>query len=104
MTLFTLQFVQSNTHPQVTLNNSLLSLEKTLRILGVTFDTNLKFYAHVKSIVTRALPRIIMLKALDGTNWGQQKETITITYMSLILFLFMYAVPIWFSNASPSLI
>ena len=26
--------------------------------------------AHVKSIVTRASPRINTLKALDGTNWG----------------------------------
>ena len=40
--------------------------------------------AHVKSLVTRALPRINILKALIGTNWGQQKEIILITYKSLI--------------------
>ena len=38
ITLFTPQFTKSNTHPQVTLNNSLLPLEKTPCILGVTFE------------------------------------------------------------------
>ena len=80
ITLFTPQFVQSNTHPQVTLNNSILPLERTPCILGVTFDPHFKFNAHVKSLVTRALPRINILKALTGTNWGQQMETILITY------------------------
>ena len=37
-TLFTLQFAQSYTHPQITLSNSLLLFERTSRILGVTFD------------------------------------------------------------------
>ena len=41
-------------------------------ILGVTFDHHLKFNAYVKSLVTRILPRINILKALTGTKWGQQ--------------------------------
>ena len=47
---------------------------------------------------------INILLTLTGTNCGQQKETILITYLSLIRFLFMYADPIWFPNTSPSLI
>ena len=75
----------------------------TPHILEVTFDPHFKFNAHVKSIVTRASSRINILRTLAGTtNWGQQKETILITYMSLILSLFMYAAPIWFLNTSPS--
>jgi len=104
ITLFTPKYAQSNTHPQVTLNNSILPLERNLCILGVPFDPYFKFNAHVKSLVTRALPRINILKALTGTNWGQQKETILITYKSLIRSLFMYAAPIWFPNTSPSLV
>ena len=61
-----------------------------------------KFNAHVQSIVTRAPPRINIHPT--GTNWGQQKATILINYMSIIRSLFMYAVTIWFSNAKPSLI
>ena len=74
ITLFALQFAQSNIHPQVTLNNSILSLERTPCILGVTFDPHFKFNAHFKSLVTRALPRINILKALTGTNWGQLRR------------------------------
>ena len=54
--LFTPQFMQSNTHPQVTLKNSLLPLEKTPCILKVTYNPDFKFYAHVKSIVTGLHP------------------------------------------------
>ena len=44
------------------------------------------------------------IKALTGTNWGQQKETILVTYKSVIRSLFMHAAPIFFPNISPSLI
>ena len=43
--LFTSPFAQSNTHPQVTLNNSILPLERTQSIPGVTLDPHFKFNA-----------------------------------------------------------
>ena len=94
----------SNSHSQVTLNNSLQSLERTTYILGVTFDPNFKFNAHIKSIVTWASPRINIAKALAGISWCQQNENILIDNMSLIRFLFMYAAPNWFPTASSLLI
>ena len=54
--------------------------------------------AHDKSLVTWALPRFNILKALTDTNWGLQKKTIPITYKSL----FMCVTPIWSRNTSPS--
>ena len=39
-------------------------------------------------------PCINILRALAGANWGQQEETILITY----LILYMYVAPIWFSD------
>ena len=58
----------------------------------------------MRDIITRASPRIIILNVLAGTNWGQHKETILITYKSLIRSLFMYAAPSWFPINLPSLI
>ena len=52
ITLFTPQFTQSNTYPQVTLNNSKLPLEKSPRLLGTNFDPHFKFNAHVKPLFT----------------------------------------------------
>ena len=102
VTLFTSDFRQSHDHPHVTLANSPLPLERNPRILGVTFDPHFTFSPHVASIVSRATPRLNLLKALAGSTWGQQMETIVLTYKSLIRSLFTYACPIWFPNSSRS--
>ena len=104
ITLFTPQFAQCKTHGQVTLNNSLLPLERSPHILGVTFDPYSKLNAHVISIVSRASSRINIRKDLAGTNWDQQKETILLAYISFIRSLSIYAAAIWFHTVSPSLI
>ena len=102
VTLFTSDKRQSHAHPQVTLQNTILPLNRHPRLLGVTLDPHLTFSQHISSLITRAAPRINILKALAGTNWGQQAETIALTYKSLIRSLFMYAAPIWFPNTSPT--
>ena len=68
--LFTPQLAQSNTHHQVTLNNSILPMERTPCILGMTLDPHIKF--NVRSLVDHALPRNNTLKALTDTNWGSK--------------------------------
>ena len=65
ISLFTPQFAQSSTHLQVTLNSSILPIERTSFILRVTFNPHFKFNAHVKSLVTGYLPRI---KVDPGTS------------------------------------
>ena len=41
-------------------------------------------------------------KALAGTSGGQHKETIVVTYKSLIRYLFLYPPPIWLPNTFQS--
>ena len=84
ITLFSSQKSQSTIQPHFTLYNSLLLLERTPRILGATSDLLFTFRTRVDSIATQASSRINILRALASTNWGQQKETILITYKSLI--------------------
>ena len=93
---------ESHLHPTVTLNNTILPLNRNPRILGVTFDPHFTFSPHITSIINKASPRINILKALAGTTWGQQKETMIITFKSLIRSIFTYASPIWFPNSSAS--
>ena len=102
VTLFTSDRQQSHTHPTVSLNNTALPLVRHPCLLGVTLDPHLTFTPHISNIVSRAAPRINILKALAGTNWGQQCETIAITYKSIVRSLFLYAAPIWFPNTSTS--
>ena len=98
ITLFTSDTHQSHLHPQVLLGSTPLPLERHPKILGVTFDPHFTFRNHVQSIATKAIDRLKILKALAGTDWGQQKETIVLTYRALIRSLFTYAAPVWFPN------
>ena len=43
-----------------------------------------------------------VLKVLAGTNWGQQKETLLMTYKALGRSIANYAAPVWSTNASES--
>ena len=100
VTLFTSHTHQSRFHPIVTLNNTILPLERHPRILGVTFDPHLTFTQHVQTTREQASERLKILKALAGTSWGQQKETITMTYKALVWSKITYAAPVWFPNIS----
>ena len=100
VTLFTSDTNQSHLHPIVTLNNSPLPLERHPKLLGVTFDTHFFFNQHVLTVKKKAAERLKILKALAGTNWGQQKETIIMTYKALIWSVLSYAAPVWFPTVS----
>ena len=100
VTLFTPQTQQGRVHPLIPVGGDVLPLEKYPKILGVTFDPHFHFHKHVEEIEEQAKKRLTLLKALTGTSWGQQKETIIATYKSLIESIFSYAAPVWYPNAS----
>ena len=43
-----------------------------------------------------------MLKTLAGSSWGQNKETLLLTYIALGKYIASYAAPVWSTNASDS--
>ena len=100
VTLFTSDNRQHEIRPLVTLGGEPLPLEKNPRILGLKLDPAFKFGPLVSDLVTRAAPRTNILKALTGTRWGQQMETIVITYKSLIGSLLTYLAPVWLPHIS----
>ena len=100
VTLFTSDTHQFHRHPHVTLGGSLLPLEQNPKILGITFDPTLTFHKHAQNILARAQERTKVMKALAGTNWGQQKETLVLTFKALIWSVVSYAAPVWFPNIS----
>ena len=101
-TLFTPDPHQSRTDPHITWEGSDLALCRTPKILGVTLDPHFTFTPHINEICERARSRLNVLKSLAGSTWGQQKETLLITYKALIKSLLSYAAPVWFPNSSPS--
>ena len=58
------------------------------------------FNVHCTQAATRVSNRNNILKALAGTTWGQQKETILMTYKAIERSVANYGAPVWSTNAS----
>ena len=102
ITLFTPWNKQFQAHPQVQLDGSILPLDTTPKILGVRFDPSFTFTPHIKEVALKCGNRLNILKALSGTSWGHQKETLEVTYNSLIKPVLSYAAPIWHPSTCPT--
>ena len=102
MTLFTTDPHQHRHHPQVFYRGALLPLAKNPKILGVTLDPALTFGPHAKNIVDKVSSRHKVLKALAGTDWGNSREDMLLTFKSLVSSVIDYAAPIYSPNLKPS--
>ena len=85
-------------HPRIFIENSHLPLVNCPRILGVYLDPSLSFNKHNQYVAERVSGRNNILKALAGTSWGQQKETLLMTYKAVGRSIINYAVPVWSPN------
>ena len=63
---------------------------------------SLSFHKHFTYVSDRIDKRNNMLKALAGSSWGQEKETLLLTYNALVKYIANYAAPVWGTNASDS--
>ena len=52
-------------------------------MLGVTLDTHLTFTQHCNNIAVKVQQRNNVLKALAGSTWGCDKETLLTTYQAI---------------------
>ena len=100
VTLFTPDTHQATKHPQIKIENTLLPLVRSPKILGVHLDTFHAFHKHAGYVADRVNQRNNVLKALAGTSWGQQKETLLSTYKAIGRSIINYAAPVWSPNAS----
>ena len=64
-------------------------------ILGVYLDTSLSFNKHNGYVAERVSSRNNILKALAGTSWWQQKETLLMAYKAGGKSIINYASPVW---------
>ena len=102
VTLFTPRPAQANTRPKIKIDDSELPLVCSSKLLGVYLDTLFSFNTQCIQVANRISKRNNVLKTLAGTNWGQQKETLLMTYKTLGRSIVNYATPIWSTNASES--
>ena len=102
VTLFTPDKHQFQMHPDITLDDTQLPLERSPKILGVIMDPSISFHKHCNYVSDRIDKRNNMLKVLAGSSWGQDKETLLLTYNALGKSISSYATPVWSTNASDS--
>ena len=121
VTLFTPDKYQFQTHPNnnnnnniclksniqtssvnITLEDTQLPLERRPKIFGVIMDPSLSFHKHCNYVSDRIDKRNNLLKSLAGSSWGQEKETLLLTYNALMKSIARYAAPVWSTNASDS--
>ena len=102
VTLFTPDKHQFQMHPDITLEDTQLPLEHSLKILGVILDPSISFHKLCNYVSDRIDKRNNMLRALAGSSWGQDKETVLMTYSALGKSIANYAAPVWSTNASDS--
>ena len=91
--LITSDLHERNCTPNVTLNNTQIPHTHLTMILGVTHGTGLTFKDHTQDTKRRCNPRLNALRALTGTDFGQQKETNTLLYKQYIRPVMSYASP-----------
>ena len=101
-TVFTPDKHQFQMHPNITLEDTQLPLERSPKILGVIMDPSLSFHKHCNNVSDRIDKRNNMLNALAGSSWRQDKETLLLTYNALGKSIASYAAPVWSTNASDS--
>ena len=96
--------MQTNTHPKIKISDTEFPLVRNPKLLGVYLDTFFSFNAHCVKVANKVSKRNNVLKALAGTNWGQQKETLLLTYKALGRSIANYAAHVWSTNASDTIL
>ena len=102
VTLFTPDKHQFQMHPDITLEDTQLPLERSPKIMGVILDPSISFHKHCKYVSDMIDKRNNMLKTLAGSSWGQDRETLLLAYNALGNSIASYAAPVWSTNASNS--
>ena len=83
VTLFTSDAHEHHIHPQVKFAEQVLPLERKPKVLGVTLDTNLIFTQHCNDVAVKVQQHNNVLKALAGSTWGCDKETLLTIYQAI---------------------
>ena len=86
---------QAKTHPRILIEDSQIPLAQCPKVLGVYIDTSISFNKHSGYVAERVSSRNNILKALAGTSWGQQKETLLMTYKAVGRSIINYAAPVF---------
>ena len=70
--------------------------QRSLKLLGVTLDCELKFQEHAKNVVSKAKKVMGIIGNLGGVYKGISCQTMKQLYVSCVRPIFEYASPVWY--------
>ena len=94
VTLATPDEHQFQMHPDIIIEDTQLPLERSPKILGVIMDPSLSFHKHCNYVSDRIDKITSMVKALVASSYGQDNETLQLTYNALGKYIASYASPV----------
>ena len=66
------------------MNRDLINYEKTVKFLGLHFDSSLTWIPHLKQLKIKASRSLNILKVVSGHSWGADQQTLLKLYNTLI--------------------
>ena len=101
-TLFTTWGNEMSKTLEIEIDGTTVPTVQNPSILGVTLDPMMTFGPHTQNLKKKINGRNNILKALAGTSWGLEKETLLTTYKATSGSLLNYCAPIFTPHVSDS--
>ena len=94
-TIFTTASQEVNTKLDIQIDGKQVPTVKNPKILGTFLDPLLTFGPHTKYVRDKVTKRNNILRALAGTSWGKDKDTLNMTYKAIGKSCIYYCAPIY---------
>jgi len=94
---------RKNINVSLTLKQKNQEVRHQVKYLGIIFQENGLFNAHINYVQEKCLKRINLLRMLKGTTWGVSEDLFLCIYRALIRPIIEYGMEIFF-NSSDSIL
>ena len=94
-TLFTTDPMDYKSNLDLKINNTALPMAAHPKVLGLILDPKLTYSTHIHNISVHTHTPLQIIKTLNGTGRGKQKETLMATYKAAMRPGLEYASSIW---------
>ncbi|XP_076620013.1 uncharacterized protein LOC143341179 [Colletes latitarsis] len=69
---------------KLTLDNLTIKETSSIKILGLTFDSQLTWTPHINKLKTDCYHRLNILRTIAAKNWGADLKTLLLTYKTIV--------------------
>lgn len=87
---------QEPSYSPLTVNNCVLEVVSSHKVLGVTIQNDLKWGTHIENIIKKASKRLHILRILKRASVPPQD--VLVIYASLVRSVLEYCCPVWHNN------